>query len=205
MRLTIDNDSASSLGDDDTPPRLKRCVELLLQKGIRVCVFDMDQTAVAAHSHGRLERGAPLEDYLSRVTPDFQALVPLLHRHQIHLAIATHSDELEYGDKVQPVTHILGRELAQTMIRASFPLDIAKPFFVVAYNPRVRKANEENAFKRHHMREIQAHFGVQPHEMLFFDDVASIVEDCQRTCGVIAVCVCADVGFQMDDLINNLA
>jgi sporulation-control protein spo0M len=138
------------------------------------------------------------------VTPDFQALIPLLHRRQFHLAIATHSDELEYGDKVQPLTHILGRELAQTMVRATFPPDIAEAFFVVAYNPRVRKAKEENTFKRHHMREVQTHFGVQPHEMVFFDDVASIVEDCRQTCGVVAVCVRADVGFQLDDLIKNL-
>jgi hypothetical protein len=205
MAHAIGNGNGDTLGDVNMPSQLKQCVALLLDKGIRVCVFDMDQTAVAAHSHGRLKRGAPLEHYLSRVSPDFQALVPLLHRHQIHLAIATHSDELEYGGHVQPTTHILGTELAQTMIRATFPPDIADAFFVVAYNPRVRKAEEEYAFKRYHMREIQRHFGVQLHELLFFDDVPSIVEDCQQTCGVIAVCVHAHVGFRLDDLMKNLA
>lgn len=82
---------------------------------------------------------------------------------------------------------------------------MAQAFFITAYNPRVRKATEENnLFKRHHMRLIQEHFDqVEPKNILFFDDVVNIVKDCNEYCGVRAVLVDERKGFQLSDLVNT--
>ena len=88
-----------------TPPitteLLDKCVALLQQHDIKVVSFDMDLTAVARHSRGRLKRGDDLKEYLSHATDAFQALVPALHQHGFHyLSIASHSDEAEFGGEV---------------------------------------------------------------------------------------------------------
>jgi hypothetical protein len=51
-----------------TDSEVQRCIALLQSQSIRVCVFDMDLTAVAAHSHGCLLR-SDLEEYLNKATP----------------------------------------------------------------------------------------------------------------------------------------
>ena len=45
-------------------------VRVLAALGVRVAVFDMDQTMVALHSRGRLRR-TEVASFASRVTPDF--------------------------------------------------------------------------------------------------------------------------------------
>jgi len=182
---------------------LDQAIALLLGNGIKVAVFDMDQTAIVAHSRGQLLRSSVAE-YLAKASKDFLDLVPQLHKHGIQLAIATHSDSAEYGYFVRPKTHILGHELAKHMVDHHFEEDIAQAFFIIAFNPRVRKVtNKNDLVKRHHMRVIQEHYQVEPKQIMFFDDVSKIVMDCTEYCGVHAVHVNELLGFQLSDLIEH--
>jgi len=183
------------------------CIALLQSKNIQVCVFDMDLTAVAAHSRGRLRLGQRMDEYLAKATPAFCALVPLLHEAGIGLAIATHSDEAEYdGINVKREIHILGTELARALIQRHFSEEIAEAFFIVAFNPRIRKVTDErDLIKRYHMRTIKQHFSVQnPEQIVFFDDLERTVKDCADFCKVRAIQVDETVGFQFKDLLDNL-
>jgi hypothetical protein len=183
----------------------KECISLLQTKNIQVCVFDMDYTAVVDHSWGRLRRDC-MDVYLDRATPDFLALVPLLHEAGIGLAIATHSDAAEYSETVTPETHILGTALAQALVDRHFSTEIAEAFYIIAYNPRVRRVTDErDLIKRHHMRMIFEHFSVQkPEGIVFFDDIEKTVRDCVDYCKVRAIQVDETVGFQFRDLLDNL-
>jgi hypothetical protein len=183
---------------------VQRCIALLQSQSIRVCVFDMDLTAVAAHSQGCLLR-SELDEYLNKATPSFRAIVPKLHGAGIGLAIATHSDEAEYGGHVQPETHILGAELARALVEYHFDADVAKAFFIMAYNPRVRGVTDhQDLIKRHHMRHILEWFAVPPHQIVFFDDIEATVKDCVDYCNVRSIQVDATAGFQCKDILNNL-
>jgi Mg2+/Co2+ transporter CorC len=110
---------------------------------------------------------------------------------------------------VQLETHILGEELARALVKHHFSAEMSSAFFVVAYNPRHRGAEgllKDNHIKRYHMRILIDHFQVlDPADILFFDDVQHVVEDCRDTCGVRAVQVDPEVGFQLSDLIHHLS
>ena len=126
--------------------------------GFKVVAFDMDQCLVSQHSRGKLKRGAELESYIGNVTPDFKATVSALAREGIYLAVATHSDEVEYGvtHPTHPATHIMGAELAERVLAAAVPQHAAS-FKVVAYHPTHRKdplRDTTNAGKQHHIRLI---------------------------------------------------
>ena len=79
------------------------------------------------------------------------------------MAIATHSDEAEFANDIQPSTHILGFELATSLIKKHFPPEICDAFQIVAYNPRVHPDDDptKNKIKRYHMRKIREHFNVK--------------------------------------------
>jgi hypothetical protein len=187
---------------------VQRCIQLLREKGIRVVIWDMDLTIVRQHSRGRLPRGESLEEFLSKTSEDFITLVPSLYKEGFKLAIATHSDTAEYSKKIQPETHILGQDLATTLLQRHFSPSIANNFYIVAYNPAVRlswfqKLNGGWA-KRHHMKEIQSHFESEPEEMIFFDDTKPIVMDCERKCGVKSIRVNPMYAFRLSDILDNL-
>lgn len=187
---------------------VKQSIERLRERGIKVVIFDMDLTIVNQHSRGSLRRGDPLEAFLARVSPDFVKLAPALHKEGFHLAVATHSDEAEYGRRITPDTHILGDGLANTVLQRHLPPEVAESFFIVAYNPYARNNPFVTYFgdwaKRHHMKLIQNHYKVQSQEMLLFDDTKPIVMDCIRKCGVQAVQVSPLVGFRMSDILDKL-
>jgi hypothetical protein len=190
---------------DVTPERLSTCVALLKKNGIKIVAFDMDFTAVAEHSRGRLTR-SNLDSYLSRTTSAFLELVPTLHDNEFGLAIATHSDEAEFGGPIQPETHILGEELATALVERHFDSTISSSFLIVAYNPRVHPEDdmEENKIKRFHIRKLRQHFRVEANEIIFFDDTFAVVTDCSKNLGVRAVHVNPDNGFCVEDMISYL-
>lgn len=188
---------------------IEKGLEILKKHHIRIVVFDVDQTAIAAHSRGTLLR-SNVAQFSSKATPAFLELVSALHVDgNFHLAIATHSDQAEFKngrhvDEIHPSTHIMGFELATEMLQRCFPSEIAQSFFVVSYNPRARGTMDdpENCIKRYHMREIRNHFGASCNEIIFFDDTPEVVSDCLDYCGVKAVLVDANNGFQIGDLLN---
>jgi hypothetical protein len=132
--------------------------------------------------------------------------VPQLHASGIGLAIATHSDDAEYaGGHVKPETHILGTELARALVEYHFTMDVAKAFFIIAYNPRVRSVTDHHdLIKRHHMRKIREWFAVPSQQIIFFDDIEATVRDCVDYCNVRAFQVDATIGFQCKDILDNL-
>ncbi len=194
--------------ETNTDDLVQQSIERLRERGIKVVIFDMDLTIVKQHSRGRMQRGEPLEVFLSLVSPDFVKLAPALHKQGFHLAIATHSDEAEYSRRITPTMHILGDELAKTVLQRHLPPEVADSFFVVAYNPYARRNPFQTFFgdwaKRHHMNLIQNHYQVQPQEIVLFDDTLPIVMDCRRKCGIQAVQVSPLVGFTMKDILDKL-
>lgn len=150
----------------------------LREQGVRSVIFDMDQCLVSAHSRGRLRR-RDLDAFVARVKPDFIAAANELHNFGFSLAVATHSDQEEsaaYGRHASE--YIMGEELVGEVLRQSLGQSLAAEFFVVAYNPRVRKNfSAEDAHKRLHVRAIATHFGLTQEQCVLFDDDAANVAD----------------------------
>jgi len=110
---------------------------LLFVAGIKAVAFDMDQCLVAQHSLGKLRRGAAHEAYKANATPDFVATVHKLADDGIKLAVATHSDEIEYGTshlETHSTTHIMGQELAESVLAAAVPEHYAAALFKARSN-----------------------------------------------------------------------
>lgn len=209
----INNDGSSLYidNDDNNDDLVQQCIQRLQESGIRVVIFDMDLTIVNQHSRGQLQRGAPLEAFLAKVTPDFKRLVPELYKQGFSLAIATHSDEkeVEYNKYISKETHILGEELATTVLQRYFSPEIAESFYIVAYNPYAHLSYWQTLFggawaKRHHMKLIQDHYQAKPEEMVMIDDMKPIVRDCIKNCGVQAIHVSPLTGFTMKAILDNL-
>lgn len=205
--VSTTNDDTNNNSNDDM--LIQQCIDRLKARGVKVVIFDMDLTIVNQHSRGQLPRGEPLDLFLSKVSPDFVKLAPQLYANGFLLAIATHSDEAEARGKIQPATHILGEELAKTVLAAHLPVEVADSFYIVAYNPYVHVSYLKMLFggawaKRHHMSLIQEHYQVKPNEMLMIDDTIPIVKDCIKHCGVQGVTVNPLVGFRMTDIVDKL-
>lgn len=150
---------------------------LLAEGGFKCVAVDMDQTAVSAHSRGALRRSR-LSAYLDKVTPDFVELVRSCLARGVGLAMATHSDEAEYGTKLGGLNNaklcVMGQELASQVAKTALP-DGAdnSSIFIAAYNPRARRdTNPNNAGKQEHVRRAAAHFGCDPSQVLLLDDDA---------------------------------
>jgi hypothetical protein len=201
------------------PSDVEATVDLLRRRGIKCCVFDMDQCLVAAHSRGSLRR-QDLDQFIQAVTPSFQLLVPALKAAGIKLAVATHSDGIEHTSKKPRSTHIIGKELAHAVLLGAVPQH-ATSFFVVAFNQKHRAktqycASDHGAVafldssahppalvsehnKRFHMHTIAAHFGLSTSEMVLYDDDAQNISE---TGGAfLAVQVDEKLGFQLGDAI----
>jgi len=145
-------------------------------RGIECIAFDMDQTMCRLHSNGRLRREG-FAYFAKSVTPDFVALARAAHglEKPLHLAVATASDRAE-----GPVYHrgrteglLLGEDLVGPLLEYAVP-ELVSNFVIEAYAPDPRVHREvrlvENQFKRRHIRNIAAHYGIQSTEILLIDD-----------------------------------
>jgi acetyl esterase/lipase len=179
--------------------RRKKSAELadkVVESGVKVVCFDMDQCMVAQHSMGSLLH-RNVEKYISKTSPDFPEFAMALAARGIKLAVATHSDAAEHSFLRPKRFFCLGEMLARAVLRATVP-DIANDFFVVAYNP-VSRRNKRNcdAAKKLHIRHIARKFGSDPSECILFDDDPT---NCRDTDGLFsAYRVDAKRGFQLDD------
>ena len=145
----------------DKPEREQILLRLAdgIAANFKAVAFDMDQCVVASHSRGKLSR-EELPSYLAKITPDFVDLVPLLISRGVKLSIATHSDSAEYSGSVAPSTHIMGEELARSVLANAVP-SLAEHFGIVAYNPYVRHhallfLMPNMLAKKHHIREVRS-------------------------------------------------
>ena len=142
---------------------------LAVDSRFSVIVFDMDQCMVAAHSRGRLRR-SQLASFTSRLSADFAVLATACAAAGLRLAVATHSDEAEYGWLRPRTDFIIGDELVHAVLRAAGLPE--SNFFIQAYNPRARGTHRDAAMqnKKLHIRNISAHYGVAPEACLLLDD-----------------------------------
>ena len=118
---------------------MRNCMNKVKLLGLRVVVFDMDQCLVAQHSRGRMTR-TELPFFINAVTAGFKAAVHELSVAGIKVAVATHSDGIEYtssNDGKPRRTHIIGVDLAKLVLEVAVP-NHAEEFFVVAFNQNRR-------------------------------------------------------------------
>jgi len=209
-------DEDDDVDDDDTTTIVQRCVQRLQREGIRCVAFDMDLTAVAQHSRGRLRRDQHhLDAYLGKAVPAFVELVPALLAANIHVAVTTHSDQAEQCSNNNNI--ILGDELVRALLERYFAptTGAVQQILVVAYNPRARGTLNcpHNKLKRHHMRCVREHFFANLQDkdddssaattILLLDDTAAVVRDCRAHCGVRAIQVADPArGLQWSDLLR---
>eukprot|EP01052_Picozoa_sp_SAG31_P035034 SAG31_NODE_4173_length_3509_cov_58.704985_1_plen_262_part_00 len=152
--------------------------------GVKVVCWDMDQTMVAAHSHGTMTK-ASVDEFAAAVSEDFLGLSPALAEVGIRQAVTTHSDRAEHSSTNPPSTHLLGEDLAAAVLsRSTLPYELTKTILLIGYNPEVRSASGDadaglvkNQAKKYHVRMAARHYGVSVSECLLLDDVRSNVED----------------------------
>mmetsp|Transcript_12343 Transcript_12343/g.26144 ORF Transcript_12343/g.26144 Transcript_12343/m.26144 type:complete len:458 (+) Transcript_12343:125-1498(+) len=170
-----------------------------------VVCFDLDQCAVRQHSRGRL-LSTNLDDFASQVSPDFVSAIPALLKHNVKLAIVTHSDLAQHGPKKPrrsndlDVDVVLGDDLVHEVLHRTVP-DYAHEFFVVAWRPKSRGGEgDKDLGKIRHMRTCAAFYDVPVERCVLFDDDAT---NCELT-NVSGRCFVAfkcnpDEGFRFSD------
>jgi hypothetical protein len=190
---------------EDTNSKCSLFLNWVKSNGFKVVVFDMDCTMSRSHCGPGLLRDK-LDEYIGNASPDFiHALQILSKQSEIRCAVATGSDPAEYNLPGQsPDTHILGPDLATAVISAHCPDALHLFEIMVGYDYRLHDvesdetcAYENREGKRHHMRLIKDHYGVDHREMVLFDDATSslINED-----GWVGVKVNKKHGFRFSDL-----
>lgn len=139
-----------------------------------VVCFDLDQCAVQKHSRGCLLR-QNLDNFVSHISPDFVAAVPALLRHNLRLAIVTHSDLAQHGLDKPRDTFVMGDDLVHEVLKRT--PDLAKhahEFFVVAWRPKSRGTEgKKDRGKMRHMRTCAAFYDVSLERCVLFDDDAT--------------------------------
>jgi len=167
-----------------------------------VVCFDLDQCAVQCHSRGRLLR-TDLDDFASKISPDFVRAIPELLNRGIKIAIVTHSDLAQHGPSKPrrgPDAFVFGDELVQEILLRVVP-EYAHEFFIVAWRPKSRGAEgTKDPGKIRHMRTSAAFYGVALERCVLFDDDAT---NCTLTnCNgerFSSYKVNPDVGFRFTD------
>lgn len=143
-------------------------------------------------------RREELDGYVNAVSRDFVEAASTIARAGRHrLAVATGSDPLEYdipGQNRQ--THILGPDLAEAVIR-HWCADALPSFeIMIGFDCELHGGAATQKGKRHHMRQIAQHYGVQPHQMVLFDDSDMCL---QNEDGWVGVKVRDSLGFSFED------
>ena len=194
--------------------REAQCVAFLDQLarwGIRVVVWDMDRTMSSGHCGAGLEK-AKLDDYVAEASMDFViAAKALAADPRFVLAVATGSDPAEYDLPDQSrATHILGPDLARALLETHCP-DAASAFeIMIGFDCRLHGNRSEDNGKRHHMRAIAEHYGVDSADadamscMLLIDDsVSSLRSGGDGWRGVR--CGVGGEGFRFADVLGDAA
>ena len=201
-RLLEHKQQAANMTMDETAVRV---AEAMKSRGIAVVAFDMDQTISRLHSQGRMTKpdtDGSFEAFVTGTTPSFVAMVAALRHVDIQVAVATHSDQIEYDRLPRGrADHLLGEDLVRPLLARTVPYH-ARNFFVVAYNPRrhgLEGSLPENRAKNRHMRLISEHYGVPLAQCLLFDDDEHNV---RHTRGCNVYLVNAERGFHLDDAVQ---
>lgn len=164
-------------------------VNQLKALGIKMVVFDLDQTACKEHSGGvlrkkedKFEDDMYLEKYLTEIAPDFKRVVPALVKANFYLSICTFTDTYYYfeesGDMRFPKKDfIAGEHLVNAFLNEHFDKETVDCFYNVPYNPSIHD-EEVPRNKNYHMRKLVKHYNetkeipLEMSECILFDDTA---------------------------------
>jgi len=111
----------------------------LVARGIKCVVFDMDKTLVSMHSQGSLPR-SKLDAYIQSVSPVCRALLPLLIKCGIRIAIATFSDDL-YTSGIagfpssDSSDRVSGAQLTQSVLSSFLDPKVLSQIPIITLNP----------------------------------------------------------------------
>lgn len=171
-----------------------------------VVCFDLDQCAVQCHSRGRLPR-KNLDDFASKISPDFVLVVPALLECNVKLAIVTHSDLAQHGDSKPRRGEdaiVLGDELAHEVLLRAVP-EYAHEFFVVGWRPKSRGSEGmKDPGKLRHMRTCAAFYDVPIERCVLFDDDATNCTLTKGKGGSFSAYKCnPEKGFRLTDYNEN--
>ena len=150
-------------------------LDQLVRWNVRVVVWDMDRTMSSSHCGSGL-RIRELDDYIGKASSDFLlAARALAADPRFVLAVATASDPEEYSLPGQSrATHILGPDLARNFLQRLLPEAASAFEVIVGFDSRLHGDRAADKGKRHHMRVIAEHYGVNDTStMLLIDDSRS--------------------------------
>lgn len=152
--------------------RCRAFIAKLRERGIKVVVWDMDQTMGGGHcGEGILKEQAA--EYIAQASPDFVEAVRALHLLDFKLAVATNSDPLEYDLPGQSrETHILGPDLAFALIEYWCKEALSRFEIMVGIDQNLHDEPKQLG-KSRHMQIIAEHYQVRFEQMLLIDDSAS--------------------------------
>eukprot|EP01083_Nonionella_stella_P256436 878936_1 len=165
----------------------------LRKAGIKLVLFDMDNTATSAHAKGCLTteskdniyKSRDLDDYVASASVHFKYIVPmLLENNEFDVAIVTFSDKKfykrpHYKSYAPREQSLAGEDLVKAFLKRVFPgfggLEEIRMFGRFAgrgsedvyWYPELG-SNERN--KNTHIAKMCGEFGVHPSKAVLFDD-----------------------------------
>lgn len=183
--------------------QVQQFVAKLRELGIKMVVFDLDQTACKRHSGGVLPR-EETQAYIDDIAPDFLTIVPVLAKEGFYLSICTFTDSHYYfeegGDiRFPKAEYIAGHELVNAFLEKHFDKEIVDKFFNVPYHPGIHDDPEIPNDKNYHLKKVWQYYKKQniplaPKECILFDDTRDNVTNAR---GFKAVVVDRGTAFQL--------
>lgn len=124
-------------------------IKALQDRDIQVCVFDLDQTLINAHTKGIILE-TTLESFIKSISPVAIKLIPCLLKAGLKVAIATMTDELynvlmtdrDKKSGKPERKYLSGRQLVIGLLESFLTKDEIKEITVVTINPDLYPSND---------------------------------------------------------------
>eukprot|EP01083_Nonionella_stella_P256433 878933_1 len=183
----------------------------LRKAGIKLVLFDMDNTATSAHANGCLttesediKHSPDLDHYVASASVHFKYIVPmLLEKEEFKVAIVTFSDKKWYDDEKDHPKSLAGEDLVKAFLKGVFEgldVDFEKIEMLGKYAgkhskkwyPKLDDLKERN--KNTHIAEMCRRFGVPASNAVLFDDDPNNVVGANEHTDATAYLVDRDTG-----------
>eukprot|EP00746_Dinoflagellata_sp_MGD_P082241 gnl/MRDRNA2_/MRDRNA2_32653_c0_seq1.p1 gnl/MRDRNA2_/MRDRNA2_32653_c0~~gnl/MRDRNA2_/MRDRNA2_32653_c0_seq1.p1 ORF type:complete len:292 (+),score=31.99 gnl/MRDRNA2_/MRDRNA2_32653_c0_seq1:50-925(+) len=177
--------------------REDQLVSYLRNQNVMVVVFDVDHV-MSTESSGDGLVIHEVEDYLRSTSQDFVHIAKVLSSSGFRLGVATRADpELYMKAGRSKSTHLIGVDIARTLLARRCP-EVSKRFeAMVGYDPKLHGNQKHEAGKRYHMRYLQNYFNVPFQQMML---ITAIKNDLANEDGWTAILVQdKKQGLQFDD------
>lgn len=180
--------------------REDQLVSWLRERNIMVVVFDVDHVMSAENSGDGLVLHE-VEDYLRSASQDFVHISQVLASSGFRLAVATRADPELYNRAGRSKdTHLIGVDIARTLIARRCPNVLKKIDATIGYDPKLHGNQKHEAGKRYHMRHLQNYFNVPFKTMLL---ITASKNDLVNEDGWIGILVQdKKQGLQFDDILS---